>query len=239
MWDFRSFSCIFSIETLKNPKGVYSLNPKVQLKQLERDIEWLIYQTFLTKQTFNAVTAVSKVSGKTDALSKYGDYFAYSQNVMISEVQLQLSKLFVENKDSHSLYKIIKVANELFTEKYYKQTGYNQNKSYKEITSNLQQLKSDLKDLEKPIQNLKKIRNRDLAHLDKRISDFKKLEVLTESYPLYIKDIQDLISFSVKSLSEIKAIFFNINLKYEVRNYDYELEQIAKSIEEYLENKKE
>lgn len=151
---------------------------------------------------------------------------------MISEVQLQLSKLFVDNRDSHSLYKTIKVANELFTEKYYKQTGYNQHKSYNELSSKLQQLKSDFKDLEKPIHNLKKIRNRDLAHFDKRISNLENLEVLIELNPLFLNDIQDLINFSVKSLSEIKAIFFDIYPRFEARKYDYELEQIAKSIEE-------
>lgn len=220
-------------------KGVDSMNPKVQLGRLEKDVEWLIYQTLLTNQTFNAVTAVSQVSTKTYALSTYGDYFAYSQNIMISEVQLQLSKLYIENKDSHSLYKIINVANELFTEKYYKQTGYNHHKSFNELSSKLQQLKSDFKDLETPIRNLKKIRNRDLAHFDKRISDLEELEVLIESNSLFLKDIQDLINFSVKSLGEIKAIFFNIYPKIEARKYDYELEQIAKSIEEYRENKKD
>lgn len=208
------------------------MNLEVQLVRLERDIDWLIYQTLLTNQTFNAVMAVSQVSTKTNALSTYGDYFAYSQNIMISEVQLQLSKLFVENRDSHSLYKTIKVANELFTEKYYKQTGYNQHKSYNKLSSKLQQLKSDFKDLEKPIRNLKKIRNRDLAHFDKRISNLEKLEDLTELNPLFLNDIQDLINFSVKSLSEIKAIFFDIYPRFEARKYDYELEQIAKSIEE-------
>lgn len=208
------------------------MNLEVQLGRLERDIDWLIYQTLLTNQTFNAVMAVSQVSTKTNALSTYGDYFAYSQNIMISEVQLQLSKLFVENRDSHSLYKTIKVANELFTEKYYKQTGYNQHKSYNELSSKLQQLKSDFKDLKKPIRNLKKIRNRDLAHFDKRISNLEKLEDLIELNPLFLNDIQDLINFSVKSLSEIKAIFFDIYPRFEARKYDYELEQIAKSIEE-------
>ena len=208
------------------------MNLEVQLGRLERDIDWLIYQTLLTNQTFNAVMAVSQVSTKTNALSTYGDYFAYSQNIMISEVQLQLSKLFVENRDSHSLYKTIKVANELFTEKYYKQTGYNQHKSYNELSSKLQQLKSDFKDLEKPIRNLKKIRNRDLAHFDKRISNLEKLEDLIELNPLFLNDIQDLINFSVTSLSEIKAIFFDIYPRFEARKYDYELEQIAKSIEE-------
>lgn len=209
------------------------MNPKFQLEKLNRDINWLIYQTLLTKQTFNAVIAVSEITNKTNALSNYGDYFAYSQNIMIGEVQLQLSKIFVDNKDSHSLYNIIQVANDLFTEKYYKQTGYNQNKSYNELKSKLQQLKNDFKDLETPIRSLKKIRNRDLAHFDKRISSFDNLELLIDSNPLFLKDIQDLISFSVKSLSDIKAIFFNIYPKFEARKYDYELEQIAKSIEEY------
>lgn len=215
------------------------MNPKVQLELLERNVKWLFYQTLLAKQTLNAVNAVSQVSSKTSALSSYGDYFAYSQNIMINEVQLQLSKLFVENKDSHSLYKIISVADELFTESYYKHTAHNQFHSYKELSCQLQQMKSGLQDLKTPIRNLKKIRNKDLAHFDKSISDLGKLEVLIESNPLFLKDIHDLINFSIESLSEIKAIFFNIHLRFEARMYDYELEQIAKSIEEYLENKKE
>lgn len=215
------------------------MNPKVQLELLERNVEWLFYQTLLAKQTLNAVNAVSQVSSKTSALSSYGDYFAYSQNIMINEVQLQLSKLFVENKDSHSLYKIISVADELFTERYYKNTEFNHYKSYNELSSKLQQWKSDYQDLETPIRNLQKIRNRDLAHFDKRISDFEHLEDLIESNPVFLKDIHDLINFSIESLSEIKAIFFDTHLRFEARMYDYELEQIAKSIEEYLENKKE
>lgn len=35
------------------------MNPEVQLGRLERDIDWLIYQILLTKQTFNALIAVS------------------------------------------------------------------------------------------------------------------------------------------------------------------------------------
>jgi len=73
----------------------------------------------MLQNTFSAIEAVSEICQQTSALGTYGDYFAYSQNVMISEVQLQLAKLYVVDRDSHSLPEIIKTANSLFTEKYH------------------------------------------------------------------------------------------------------------------------
>lgn len=64
---------------------------------------------------------------------KYGDYFAYSQSVIISEVYLQLSKLYVFNKDSHSLRRLIEATNKFFTNEYYQSVEYSFYRSYTEL----------------------------------------------------------------------------------------------------------
>ncbi len=75
-------------------------------EKLKKSLDWLFDQTYLTKRSFDAILAVSKVYSETSVLGLYGDYFGYTQNVMIGEVQLSLAKIFVENKDSHSIVQV-------------------------------------------------------------------------------------------------------------------------------------
>ncbi|MBP1046761.1 hypothetical protein I6N96_10835 [Enterococcus sp. BWM-S5] len=81
------------------------------------------------------------------------------------------------------------------------------------------------------ISHLKKIRNRDLAHLDKRISNSISRENLIKSNPVYVSEVQSLFDFSLNSLSTIRGILFNISFTYHEHNYVYELERIAEAIE--------
>lgn len=202
-----------------------------RLEKLEDSIKWLFQQILVTQKTYAAIEAVSEVTKKTDVLSKYGDYFAYTQNLMIGDVQLQLAKVFVENKDSHSVPKIIEMSNNLFTEDYYTNTGYNQHKTYVELKAELNRIKKELSNFGVPISNLKKIRNRDLAHFDKRISNSNSRENLIKSNPIFVPDVPSLLYFSLNSLSTIRAILFNISFTYREHSYVYELEKIAEAIE--------
>lgn len=145
------------------------MNPKVQLENLKRELEWMLQQAISTKQTFNATLGVSEIFDKTNALATYGDYFAYSQNVMIGEVQLQLSKMYVENADSITLPKIINLSNNLFTEKYYKETRIPALDSFTDLKSKLDKLNVELNELSDPIKNLKLLRDKNLAHFDKKM----------------------------------------------------------------------
>lgn len=207
------------------------MNQEIQLKKLKESIEWIFKQILVTKKTYSAVVAVSEVTQKTNALSEYGDYFAYTQNIMIGDILLQLAKFFVDNKDSHSVPKIIKTSNNLFTKDYYRKTGYNQHRTYEELKAQLNQMEEELNSLEISISHLKKIRNKDLAHLDKRISNFENRENLMQSNPIYLADVLSLFDFAFKSLSTIRGILFNISFTFHEHSYIYELEKIAESIE--------
>lgn len=209
------------------------MNPKVQLENLKRDLEWMLQQAISTKQTFYATFAVSEVFTKTNALATYGDYFAYSQNVMISEIQLQLSKLYVENADSITLPKIITVANDLFTEKYYKETRNPEFGSYVDLKGKLEELSKELKGLSEPITNLKLLRDKNLAHFDKKIKSYDDLEAVSKSNPVFLNQAMHLIDFALESLSVIKGIVFNISPFVHHRDFTHELEEIAKAIEFY------
>ncbi|GGD02791.1 hypothetical protein [Enterococcus wangshanyuanii] len=215
------------------------MNQKNQLEKLERSIKWIFKQILGTKKTYAAILAVSEVTKKNNALSEYGDYFAYTQNVMVGDVLLQLSKFFVDNKDSHSVPKIIRISNDLFTEDYYKKTGYNQHTTYEKLKSELVQMEEELDSLEKPISHLKKIRNRDLAHLDKRISNEESRENLIQSNPIYLSDVLYLFDFAFKSLSTIRGTLFNISFNFQEPSYIYELEKIAELIEKEKSIKKD
>ena len=132
------------------------MNPKIQIEKLKKDLEWLLYQAMVLKQTFNAALAVSQVFEKTDSLATYGDYFGLTQNIMSGDIQLQLAKLFDKNKQSHSISKIIETANDLYTEKYFQSMTYFSAQSYQDLKSELEALAHRLNELEQPIKNLKK-----------------------------------------------------------------------------------
>lgn len=210
------------------------MNPKVQLEKLKRDIEWIFYQVLVMKKSYAAIVGVSEVSQKTDALSNYGDYFAYTQNIMIGELQLQLAKLFVDDKESHSIQKIIYVSNSLFTREYYKSTGYNQHITYYMQKEILNQLEKNLIKLENPISNLKKLRDKDLAHFDHSISNPDSRKNLVQSNPISVADVQNLLDYAFNSISVIKGLIFNTSPKFQEPDYTYELEKIAELIEKAI-----
>lgn len=209
------------------------MNPKVQIEILRKDLEWLLQQAVSTKQTFNACLAVSDVFANTKALATYGDYFAYSQNMMIGEIQLQLSKLYVENSDSITLSKIIDLSNDLFTEIYYKETRNPDFGTYASLKSKLEKMSVELNELAEPIKNLKRLRNKNLAHFDKNIKSYDDLEEMNQSNPFFLEQAIQLIEFALESLSKCKGIMFNISLKIHHREYTHEIEEIAKAIEFY------
>lgn len=209
------------------------MSPKEQLENQKKELEWMLQQAICTKQTFKATFAVSEVFARTNALATYGDYFVYSQNVMISEIQLQLSKLYVENSDSITLPKIITVANGLFTEKYYKETRDPDFGSYADLKGKLEELSKELKELSEPITNLKLLRDKNLAHFDKKIKSYDDLEVVSKSNPVFLNQAMHLIDFALESLCVIKGIIFNISPLIHHRDYTRELEEIAKAIEFY------
>lgn len=212
------------------------MNEKDQIQKLRDNVDWLIYQSIMLQNTFSAIEAVSEICQQTSALGTYGDYFAYSRNVMISEVQLQLAKLYVSNKDSHSLPKVIETANLLFTERYHQSTGYNPHKSFQELKGLLTDLERRLEEFEATIINLKKLRNKDLAHLDKSISNVYSRNELVANNPLSLKEVKRLIDFSFEALSKIKGTLFNITPTFSPRDYVGELRMIASAIEK-LEDK--
>lgn len=162
------------------------MNPKVQLENLKKDLEWMFLQAISTKQTINVAFAVSEIFDKTNALSTFGDYFAYSQNIMIGEVQLQLSKMYIKNIDSITLPKIIELSNDLFTEKYYQDTRKHNFRSYIDLKSKLEELSVKLNELSDPIKNLKIIRDKNLAHFDKEIKNYDDLEAMNQTNPVFL-----------------------------------------------------
>lgn len=213
------------------------MNEKVQIQKLRDDVDWFIYQSIMLQNTFSAIEAVSEVCQQTSALGTYGDYFAYSQNMMISEVQLQLAKLYVSNKDSHSLPKVIDTAKVLFTERYYQSTGYNSQKAYKELKELLEDLGKKLNGFETTICNLKKLRNKDLAHLDKTITNVDSRDELVTNNPIFLRDVKSLIDFSFEAPSRIKGIMFNVTPAFIPRDYVGELQMIARAIEKQEDKK--
>lgn len=209
------------------------MNPKIQIEKLKKDLEWLLYQAMVLKQTFNAALAVSQVFEKTDSLATYGDYFGLTQNIMIGDIQLQLAKLFDKNKQSHSISKIIETANDLYTEKYFQSMTYFSAQSYQDLKSELEALAHRLNELEQPIKNLKKLRDKNLAHLDKSVDSLDKLINNNNDAPVLLTEAVTLIDFSIQSLSKIKTIMFNINSSFQEKDYVWELSEVAKAIEGY------
>lgn len=209
------------------------MNPQKQIPKLKKNLEWLLCQAIITRQTFNAAYAVSQVFEETNVLAPYGDYFAYTQNIMISDVQLQLVKLFDNNKQSLSIPKIIDDAVSLFTEKYYKEERGISRHTFLELSEILANQKELLGDLSIPINNLKVLRDKDLAHLDKSINNLDKLEGISKNNPVYLTEAKELVDFAVEGLSQVKAVMFNISPTIHERSYVSELTEIAGAIEAY------
>lgn len=200
-------------------------------EKLKKSLEWLLSQTYLAKRSFDAILAVSKVYSETSVLSLYGDYFGYTQNVMIGEVQLSLSKIFVENKDSHSIIQVIEKANQIFTEEYFKEVDHDEEESYEELKKKLIDIENESKELSCIITKLRRIRNKNLAHLDKKISTFEELESFLNKNMISVRDVHKLIVFSIESILCIKRVVFNVQVNI-IEKYDYESEisKIAKAI---------
>lgn len=213
------------------------MNPKQQIPKLKKNLEWLLYQAIVTRQTFNAAYAVSQVFGETNALATYGDYFAYTQNIMISDVQLQLAKLFDNNKQSLSIPKIIDDVISLFTEKYYEEVRGISDPTFSELCIILANQKNHLDDLSTPIKNLKVVRDKDLAHFDKSIGNLDKLEGISKNNQVYLTEAKELVDFAVEGLSQVKAVMFNISPTIHERSYISEVTEIARAIEAYKDNK--
>lgn len=209
------------------------MNPNVQIEKLKKDLEWLFYQSMVLKQTFNAALAVSQVFEKTNSLTAFGDYFAYSQSLMISDTQLQLAKLFDKNKQSISIPKIIELSNCLYSEKYFQSMTYFSTQSYQDLKSDLEALAHRLNELEHPIKNLKKLRDKNLAHFDKSIDSVERLEEASKNSPVLLSEAVALIDFSLFAISQIKEIFFSIHNDYSTKEYESELLEIAHAIEYY------
>lgn len=200
-------------------------------EKLKKSLEWLLSQTYLAKRSFDAILAVSKVYSETSVLSLYGDYFGYTQNVMIGEVQLSLSKIFVENKDSHSIIQVIEKANQIFTEEYFKEVDHDEEESYEELKKKLIDIENESKELSCIITKLRRIRNKNLAHLDKKISTFEELESFLNKNMISVRDVHKLIVFPIESILCIKRVVFNVQVNI-IEKYDYESEisKIAKAI---------
>ncbi|AKP36639.1 MULTISPECIES: AbiU2 domain-containing protein [Leuconostoc] len=209
------------------------MNPKVQIPRLKKHLEWLLYQAIVTRQTFNATYAVGKMLYKTEVLLTYGDYFSYSQSIMIENVQLQLSKMYEHNKQSYTIPTIIENSIKIFSLKYYEEVSHSAQASYSDCVNKLKNLKVKLDELNDPINHLKKIRDINLAHLDKSIDTLDKLEDVQNSNPIYLIETKKLIDFAVSCLTTIKLIMFNIDTHVHNREYENELNEIAKAIAEY------
>ncbi len=203
-------------------------------EKLKKSLDWLFDQTYLAKRSFDAILAVSKVYSETSVLGLYGDYFGYTQNVMIGEVQLSLAKIFVENKDSHSIVQVIEQANQTFTEEYFKEVDYDEKESYEELKKKLMDIEKESKKLSCTITKLRRIRNKNLAHLDKKISTFEELESFLNKNMISVRDVHKLIDFAIESILCIKRIVFNVQVNV-IEKYDYESEisKIAKAMEFY------
>lgn len=214
------------------------MNPKEQIPKLKKNLNWLLYQAIITRQTFNAAYAVGQVFEKTDALATYGDFFAYSQFIMIADVQLQLAKLF-DNKQSLSIPRIIDDAISLFSEKYYKEERGVSYHSYADLSKILFEEKQRLDSLSTPIKNMKTLRDKDLAHFDKSVGIMDKLEEIFKKNPIYTTEAKELVDFAVEGLSNVKAVMFNISPLIHERSYVSEVTEIAKAIEAYRDNKSE
>ncbi|MDG2979032.1 hypothetical protein KNP65_03650 [Latilactobacillus curvatus] len=211
------------------------MNPNEQLEKFKESIDWLYRGSIQIDQLYSAVNAVSKTYENSNLLGTYGDFFAYSQNIMIDKIYLELSKLYVYNKDSLSLTKIFETANQLFSKEQFLKVNkkeINDNK-YNADRKKLDNLQDKLCGFEKQIKQLKKLRNKNLAHLDRSISSFEKLEKLNTDNTLLVRDVQELISFANNSLSQINLIFFGIKKTLHQKDYTNELSQVANAIGQY------
>ncbi|WP_223824698.1 hypothetical protein, partial [Leuconostoc mesenteroides] len=63
--------------------------------------------------------------------------------------------------------------------------------------------------------------------------DKKHSELLTYEHPIYLIETKKLIVFAVSCLTTIKLIMFNIDTHVHNREYENELNEIAKAIAEY------
>ncbi|MCT3052366.1 hypothetical protein [Leuconostoc mesenteroides] len=69
--------------------------------------------------------------------------------------------------------------------------------------------------------------------MDKSIDTLDKLEDVQNSNPMYLIETKKLIDFAVSCLTTIKLIMFNIDTHVHNREYENELNEIAKAIAEY------
>lgn len=215
------------------------------------------------KRTFLALESIENNENKF--LYDYGDIFGVARNSMMQEVLLGISKLVIPNKDSISIpYKLDK-AGENFNKKFFKDNIFSSlkelncsdeikgkilysygtkwleetdffEKSYYDYQKKLEFLSSEFAMHDESIINLRKIRNKMLAHIDRRINEESKIFKLIDEYPIYQTDLKVLLEMIERILVTLLQIFKRVTPDFVFKDYDCELRAINKSIKYFNEN---
>lgn len=227
------------------------------------NLQWILNHFIALKRTFLALESIENNENKF--LYDYGDIFGVARNSMMQEVLLGISKLVIPNKDSISIPYILDKAGENFNKKFFKDNIFSSlkelncsdeikgkilysygtkwleetdffEKSYCDYQKKLEFLSSEFAMHNESIIKLRKIRNKMLAHIDRRINEESKIFKLIDEYPIYQTDLKVLLEMIEWILVTLLQIFKRVTPDFVFKDYDFELRAINKSIKYFNEN---
>ncbi|MBS9335573.1 hypothetical protein LQZ24_04795 [Fructobacillus sp. M1-13] len=198
---------------------------------IEEEMNWLFRSVVNSIRLFGHVIAVSNYA-KENALRKYGDYFGFSQQVMQKQLLLELAKLYVKNRDSHTLPRLVERSLKFLTKKNFKNYKLipNENRSLDELKQQLLDLHKELEKLGTPINNLKKVRDNILAHNDKSISNALESIAFQHQNPITAKEVKRLVEFGEEIINTLSIVLFNKELKLIRKDYNQEIKRLVEDI---------
>lgn len=215
------------------------MNRQTDIERLNRELKFILGLWLEQRKTFSLLKSLSTQHDYVKELHKHTDLFALMQNRLTETIILDLCKMFEYNpKNGISIPNLFLQAKEIFTEQYFDENKEKiwVNATFQDLSQSLSKADSDLKKIKEIIQKIKKLRNKLIAHYDRKIDTFEKAEdlYLNSNSSFSLSEHEELNRVGDEVLQTIKLIIFGINLKTTVfEHYDQDLKQISNALQQF------
>lgn len=215
------------------------MNRRTDIERLDRELKFILGLWLEQRKTFSLLKSLSTHHDYVKELQKHTDLFALMQNRLTETIILDLCKMFEYNpKNGISIPNLYLQAKEIFTEQYFDENKEKLwiNATFQDLSRNLSKADSDLEKIKEIIPKIKKLRNKLIAHYDRKVDTFEKAENLylnnTSSFSL--SEHAELNRVGDEVLQTIKLIIFGINLKTNsFEHYEKDLKKISNALQQF------
>ena len=155
-------------------------------------------------------------------------FYAVSQKGIKFLWVLELVRLFDDHKDAISVNKLLRICEQSFTKK---------DSCYDEIRKAVRQLQNELNDLNAITHNLNVMRDKILAHNDKKSTTKTNFDKLIEDYPLKHEDGEKLTDYLMAVVNTLNLHLYGVGeMKINLPPYEWELSKIVDALNNSRQN---